>query len=320
MQTQIVLNGSSNDASTHKTYSTVRFAISIVIILVSFAGNTLVVHAIYRYRRLRTCANLIILNLSVADVLFTLIVIPIDAYYWSQYKEFFATSACFITGVSAYLFCLVSIYTLVFVSIERYMATNFPLKHRHVFTTKLVQIGVSVIWIWSGVLCALPFALSRYMYVEKYFHCMVDWSANGTCTIIFFIFAYSLPLLTIIYCNIYIFRAARNGQRSRRSRHSISRNDETSKHNLRFLREYKVSLFIVVIVATFIICWTPYAIGGLVLFVDRHNLPRRFMSAAVLLTVANPSFNPIVYGVMNKNFRDAFKNIFCSRNFRVRSS
>ncbi len=315
----MVINGSRslNNTSSHTTYSVVRFALSIFFILTSFAGNAMVVYAIYRYRRLRTCSNLIILNLSVSDMLFTFIVSPVDAFYWSKKERSFPTAACFITAVPAYLFCLVSIYTLVFVSIERFVATNYPLRHRRMFNTKLVQIGVSVIWIWSGGMCCLPFALSRYIYVENYFHCMVDWSANQACTIIYLIFVYCLPLLTIISCNIYIFRAARARQRSR-VRHANSRNHQNSNQKLSFHREHKTSLFIVIIVSAFIICWTPYVIGSLFMFVGEYNLPKRFMSAVVLLTLGNTSINPVIYGVMNKNFRDAFRNILCPRISQVR--
>jgi hypothetical protein len=185
------------------------------------------------------------------------------------------------------------------------------------FTTKLVQIGIAIIWIWSAGFSALPFALSRYTYDEKFFHCMIDWSANEACSIIFFVFGYSLPLFTLIYCNVNIFRAARAGQRSR-ARHGNSRNAENSNKTFGFPREHKASLFIVVIVTAFIMCWTPYVVGSIFIFFGNYNLPRRFMSAAVLITVGNPAINPVIYGVMNRNFYDAYKNLLCQRYSEVR--
>lgn len=234
-----------------------------------------------------------------------------NAFYWSQNKETLTTTTCCITGVSAYVFCFVSIYTLVFVSIERFTATNHPLKHRQVFIVKLVEIGVSVIWIWSAAFCSLPFASSRYKCVEKYFHCTVDW----TCSIILFVFGNFLHFLTIMYCYVYILRAARIGQRSQ-ARHSHVQNGKNSRNTLTFLRDHKAPLLIVVIVAAFIICWTPYVIGGL--FVSNYNLPRRFMSTAILLTVGNTAANLVIYGVMNQNFRETFKTTLYPRKSHAR--
>ena len=150
-------NGSSDTTSKNTTHSTARLYFAIVFILASLLGNALVICAIYRFRRLRSCSNLIILNLSVADVLFTLIVAPINACYWAEKKKSTGNAACFITAVSAILFGVVSIYTLVFMSIERFIATNYPLNHRLVFSTKLVRIGVSIIWIWSGLVWFVGF-------------------------------------------------------------------------------------------------------------------------------------------------------------------
>ena len=313
----MALNGSSwNEKSKHTTYSEVRFVFSIFFMLTSFVGNSLVVYAIYRYRQLRTCSNLIILNLSLADVLLTIIVAPIKAFYWFHNQGTFSVANCFITGVLGYLLSLVSIYTLVFVSIERFIATNYPLKHRYMFTKKVVKVGIVIIWIWSAGFSALPFALSRYTYVEKFFHCMVDWPANQACTIIFLVFVYSLPVLTLIYCNVHILRAARAAHRSR-ARNGNSQNPENSNLKFNFPREHKASLIIVVIVAAFVLCWTPYTVGSILLGV--YNLPKRFMSAAVLLPSGNAAINPVVYGVMNRNFYIAYRELLCPRNSQVRS-
>ncbi|XP_028414764.1 somatostatin receptor type 4-like [Dendronephthya gigantea] len=298
-------NESGDSTSRYTTHSNVRFSFALICLLASLLGNALVICSIYRFHQLRSCSNLIILNLSVVDVLFTLIVTPINAFYWSQDKESFEAAVCCITGVLSYLFSVVSIYTLVFISIERFMATNHPVRHRLVFNKRTIQIGISIIWIWSGFLCGLPFALSRYVYVKEYFHCMVDWSGSMTCTILFFICAYCLPVLTLTFCNIFVLRAARIGHRSRTS----PSNSQNSN---------RASFFIVVIVVTFVICWTPYASGGIIVLLRNNSLPREFMSAAVLLTIGNASFNPVIYGVMNKNYREAFRKILCPRNSHVR--
>ena len=161
-------NGTWNNTSPHNTYSTVRLTLGIIFIICSLTANVLVIYVIYRFRSMRTRPNLIILNLSVSDVLYTLAVTPVNAFYWSTNKETYAPAVCYIVGYLGYLFCLITIYTIVFANIERFIATNYPMKHRLMFTTKVVQIGVMVIWLWSAGLCALPFALYPDTSMLKY--------------------------------------------------------------------------------------------------------------------------------------------------------
>lgn len=159
--------------------------------------------------------------------------------------------------------------------------------------------------------------MSRYAYVEDIFHCSIDWSVNMACTVIFLTCAYLLPVLTFTFCNIYIFRAARIGQRSRASYPNYL-DTRSSSSKLWFAKEHRASFCIFVTVVTFVICWTPYAIASLAIFLGSRSLPARFMSAAVLLTIGNASFSPFIYGVMNNNFREAFRNILCPWNSHVR--
>ena len=129
----------------------------------SYAG----VPCIYRERKLRTIPNLlIILNLSVADFLFSAIVPLVHIVCLLRGQTSLKGVPCYITGVASMLFCLASI-----VSIKRYMATNYPIKHRRRFNTKLVKVTLASIWCWSTLLAAFPFLTSRYVYTEKFFHC-----------------------------------------------------------------------------------------------------------------------------------------------------
>ena len=79
-------------------------------------------------------------------------------------------------------------------------------------------------------------------------------------------------------------------------------------------------MIIIAVISLFIFCWTPYSIAITCLAVDGCTLPQEFMSAAVVLTISNGSFNPIIYGVMNRNFRAAFAAILgCTKQTQQRS-
>jgi hypothetical protein len=297
--------------------STSRVVISVLFTITSFAGNTLVLLAVYRFQRLRTISNMIIANLSLADVLFSAIVAPINVFYWSQEDLLPSVIPCHVSGVGAMLFGLSSIYTLVFVSIERFLATNYPLKHRNSFGEKVVKYGLAVIWMWSGVVCVLTFGISRYTYLKSFFHCIPDWGDSLSYTLAILFSGNVIPLAILIYCNTRVLKIIHK----RKQIQTMSKlQGSTKSHTADHQREKRVSMIIIAVISLFIFCWTPYSIAITCLAVDGCTLPQEFMSAAVVLTISNGSFNPIIYGVMNRNFRAAFAAILgCTKQTQQRS-
>ena len=273
------------------------------------AGHTLMFLAVYRYRTFRSIPNLIILNLSVSDFLFCAIVIPINSFH-SLRDEKPTGATCHIAGIGAVVLCIASIYTLTFASIERFMATNYPLKHRHMFHIGLVKRTLGLIWCWSALLSVLPFVTSGYVYIRKFFHCTVDWATELSITIVYLIVGNVIPLITLVYCNAYVLLAIRKGREKRSSYLSSSSIQKIQK--IIYLRERRISFLILTVIATFTVCWAPYCVAMICLVSRNCFLPPEFMSAAAALTAANCCCNPIIYGVMNKNFRKAFGDIlFC---------
>ena len=283
-----------------------RAWIALLIMLTAIVGHTLVFVAIYRKRKLRTIPNLIILNLSIADFLFSAIVPSVHVVRLFRGETSLKGAPCYITGVASTLFCIASICILTFISIERYMATNYPIKHRHRFNVKLIKIVLPSIWCWSALLSAFPFLTSKYVYIEKFLHCSPDWTNDLAATLVYVILGFALPQIILIYCNIHVLRAIRKNREIRTATASFG-----SIHT-RIHRERQISIITVVVVVTFLICWAPYCTAMVCLASGKCNLPKYFMVVALNLTNFNSCCHPFIYGVLNKNFRMAFKNIlFC---------
>ena len=309
----MVLNNSSADSGAvvhHK--STVRqvVAVFLFIIIISTTGNSMVVIAIYRFHNLRTISNLIILNLSITDLLFSLLVIPSNASTWFTERSNSPTLLCSFIGVSGELLSLVSIYSLVFISLERFLATSYPLKHRSKFTKTTVKIVISVIWLFSTIVCCCTIITGRYIYMENFFHCVLDWGSSKVMTLVLTQIYFTLPLLLLVCFNVFIVKAVL------KSRRFLSRHAAATPPIVGFFKEHQTSLLTVAIIAVFLILWTPYFFACCSLALKHFRLLKEFMSAALLLVVSNASVNPFIYGVMNNHFRTAFKTIICMRKYQ----
>jgi hypothetical protein len=286
-----------------------RGGFALFLMLVALFGHTLVFLAFYREQNLRTLQNIVIINLSVADFLFSAIVPSTHVIRLLKREETLSEVPCYVTGIASMLLCLVSINTLTFISIERFMATNYPMKHGRYFDLKLIKVVLTVIWCWSALLSTFPFFTTKYVFLKNFFHCSPNWANDLTTTLALAIFGIGTPLAILIYCNFYIVHALRKS----RLIHANHTNRNIS--NSRQKREQQMSVLTITVVVTFAICWSPYCVAMLCLARGNCGFSENFMSLALMLSILNSSCNPVIYGLLNRNFRNAFKKILtCQPN------
>jgi RYamide receptor len=140
--------------TTENFLSTTVFRTSVYIMyslvfIVALLGNGLVCFVVQSSPRMKTVTNYFIVNLAVGDILMTLFCIPFSFIsvlvlrYWP-----FGGVMCKIVNYSQAVSVFVSAYTLLAISIDRYMVIMHPLRPRLGKTAaKLVVAGV-----WGGAL------------------------------------------------------------------------------------------------------------------------------------------------------------------------
>ncbi|XP_028415370.1 melatonin receptor type 1A-like [Dendronephthya gigantea] len=281
-----------------------RLLILVLLIILSAAASTghiLVIVAIYQRNELRGGTYLIILNLSIADLLYAAIFLPLEA------RDLFppSFSSCETRGVLGTLSVIASINMLTFVSIERFMATNYPFKHRQWFTTKLILVIVALIWLWCVVFAIYPFFTSGYDHDYKFLHCTVKWRSDKVNIILFVLFHGLFPSVALIYCNLKIMQAVRN-------RSSVA-SSASSTGTFRMRREKRVTKTVIIVILAVLICFLPYSsILYCLAITDSCEFPPEYVALSLWLIRCNCSLNPIIYGLLNTKFRSAFKEILCS--------
>lgn len=81
-------------------------------------------------------------------------------------------------------------------------------------------------------------------------------------------------------------------------------------------RETKAAKTLLIVVGTFVLCWTPHFIGIFCLLAEHCSWPDEFFAITTWLAMLNSACNPVIYGVMSKQFRKRFKQILqCKRSF-----
>jgi len=181
-----------------------------IITLLGASGNSLVIYVILSNRNMRTVTNLLLLNLALADLCFVGIVPPFTAYQQATSTWPFGAAVCklmhYLVNVTAY----VTVYTLVLVSVIRYMTIVHSVRTAPIRTRRNVLAAVAAIWVMM-LAVNVPILWSYGVVDGECYHYSEDISRRifGT----FFAFAYVIPLTAIAVISVAILRHI-TGQRA----------------------------------------------------------------------------------------------------------
>ncbi|GAU99687.1 hypothetical protein RvY_10648 [Ramazzottius varieornatus] len=175
-------------------------------------GNVLVILSVALMRKLRTVTNCFIVSLAVADLLVAVFVMPISAFVEVTGEWWFGPLVCWIFISADVFLCTSSIWNLLIISLERFMAINFPLWYGVRRTKRLALYLIAVAWIVSLGICIPP------LFVHGIFEGAMT---NGQCSyaidegyrIYSACGSFWIPLAIILFCYVRIFSVANNKDR-----------------------------------------------------------------------------------------------------------
>lgn len=135
-------------------YKVLRVIAELVSVVVTVVGNVITVAAVAKCRNLKTITNNFVVSLSLADLL----IVPSRVYYC--YLLF--TDDLLMWKLSVYLRNLplttsqgVSLYTLLLIAVDRYIAVNHPISYKTTLTRKRSFVMIMLVWFINDVLVSL---------------------------------------------------------------------------------------------------------------------------------------------------------------------
>uniref|UniRef100_A0A673M6H7 Galanin receptor type 1 n=1 Tax=Sinocyclocheilus rhinocerous TaxID=307959 RepID=A0A673M6H7_9TELE len=282
------------------------------IFFVGIIGNTLVMVVIgkIKSRRSRSTTNIFILNLSIADLSFLLFCVPFQATIYSLPEWIFGAFLCKFVHYFVMVSMLVSIFTLVAMSVDRYIAVVLSKKSPCIRSRRNALIGVCVIWMLSFIF-AVPAAqhqiLTDHPNAPNSTFCWEIWTermAKHTYKVTILVTGYLLPLVLITCCYAKVLYHLHKKMKN------MSKKSERSKR--------KTAQTVLLVVAAFLICWMPHHI--IAMWVEFGQFPLNDASFAFriishCLAYGNSCVNPILYAFLSENFRKACKQVFTCRFF-----
>ncbi|XP_044584679.1 RYamide receptor-like isoform X2 [Cotesia glomerata] len=281
-----------------------------IIFVVALVGNALVCYVVWSIPRMRTVTNYFIVNLAVSDILMTLFCVPTSflstliLQYWP-----FGAELCPIVNYAQAASVLVSAYTLIAISIDRYMAIMWPLKVR--MSKSQAKLSILAVWV-AALTISSPIAMvsclfqpnPRYTMCNRYV-CQEIWPSDHQqyyYSIALLILQYFVPLVVLMFTYTSI------GIRVWGKRPPGEAENVRDQRMARSKR--KVIKMMMTVVLVFTICWLPFNV--LMLFMDPNSefvawkgLPYAWATLH-WLAMSHSCYNPVIYCWMNARFRSGF--------------
>ncbi|XP_075934216.1 gonadotropin-releasing hormone receptor-like [Anarhichas minor] len=298
----------------------VRVIITFILCGISAFCNLAVLWAACSDGKRKSHVKVLVIHLTVADLLVTFIVMPVDAV-WNITVQWlagdFACRLLMFLKLQAMYSCA---FVTVVISLDRQSAILNPLaisearKRNRVMLT--VAWGMSVVlsvpqmFLFHNVTIILPEAFTQCTTRGSF---VTHWHETAY-NMFTFSCLFLLPLVIMITCYTRIFCEISK----RLKRDNLLSNElhlRCSKNNIPRARMRTLKMSIV-IVSSFIICWTPYYLLGLWYWFLPNDLEGKISHSLThilfIFGLVNACLDPLIYGLFTIHFRKGLRRFYCN--------
>ncbi|XP_055347006.1 histamine H2 receptor-like [Paramacrobiotus metropolitanus] len=299
---------------------------TLIIVIGTVAGNVLVCVAIGYSRQLRkNITNAFCASLAISDLLLGIFVLPISFGRLLTNNWTLGSILCNVYISMDVFLSTASILNLFIVSIDRYYAITRPFLYRTIINKRTATAMLTFVWLLSFVIAFVPiyFGWNTFSGVVQNRHNPIrcDFLVEslpysltigvGTFYIpLLILYLMYIRILTISYAHVKAIRA-----QTTLYNNNLDGNADKQTSNSNTLREHRATITLFIIMGAFSICWLPY----FTLFTisprleETHTQPDPLVAEIFLwMGYFNSFVNPFVYGMTNREYRNAFKLLLCS--------
>ncbi|XP_077290585.1 neuropeptide FF receptor 1-like [Arctopsyche grandis] len=297
------------------------------VFLLSITANTLVIIVVFKYHYMRNVTNVFLVNLSVADLMVTLLCMPVQVVKAITLVWYFGSPICKIVGYMQGVAVAASVFTITAMAVGRFLAITRPISTPSQPKWKWALLVLLLLWIiafsifspllWVMIVQSEPIDYTfdghntSYVIVE---FCIEHWGNSPVEKKLFgsmnFILVYAIPGFIVVVAYSLM------GKKLCSMQPPFDREEgsASTQQGARLFRERKRVAWILLLLAVlFAICWLPY--NTVQLLLDFKYLNEKsvgtFQSYSLLLGHMNSAINPIVYCFMTRNFRSSVKKLVC---------
>ncbi|KAJ8971246.1 hypothetical protein NQ317_009239 [Molorchus minor] len=129
-------------------------------------GNSLVLVAMYRFKRLRTPSNYLVMSLATSDLGIGMFM-PVGMYLeLGGAQNFTSVRVCLFSYGVAISLCSVSVLVMVAIAVDRFTSLARPLRYNNLITHSAVERYILVFWGYSSLVGFTPLVYAIYQGID----------------------------------------------------------------------------------------------------------------------------------------------------------
>ncbi|XP_053131177.1 adenosine receptor A2b-like [Hemicordylus capensis] len=298
-------------------------AVEVMIAVLSIVGNILVCWAVAINSTLKNATNYFLVSLAVADIAVGLLAIPFAITISVGLETNF--HCCLFLACFVLVLTQSSIFSLLAVAVDRYLAIKIPLRYKSIVTGKRARGLIGILWLLSFSIGLIPLmgwnrrdvAMGSCPNATNGTRgpgeggrpaCLVKCLFENVVTMSYMVYfnffgCVLLPLLAMLGIYVKIFMVACQQLRQM----ELVGNSRTTLQ-----KEVNAAKSLAIIVGVFAICWLPLHILNCLTLFDKdfgEQKPEELMNFTIILSHINSVVNPIIYAYRIQDFRCTFHKI-----------
>lgn len=304
-----------NQNATNVTYCPQRkdddwvFAVvPVYILFIAVLGivfNLFVLMVFCFHKKVCTVPEIYLGNLAAADL-----VLVASLPFWAvnvsnRYNWPFGALLCKLVNLSISMNMYCSIYFLVLISMDRFMALVHPLSQTRMRRPKYAKLCCLLVWC-LGLLMNTPVLMYRQVQHFSAINTTLCYFAlrNPLSFMLYqgiqALFIFVIPVSIISVCTFKIIKALKNRENTQK-------------------KEMKATTLVLAVLLAFLICWLPFHLLGIIQLLSKAGGIKQCGFVMVIQTsqqiftyfaLFNSVINPVLYVIVGKNFRKKAKELF----------
>lgn len=288
---------------------------AVFISVASILTNSIVLYVIRMNPSLKTFINKIIGNLCIVDLVETFLIMPLWITSLVKGRWIFGNAMCSVSGFLFIAAANATLYSLLLIAVSRYFKVVKPQLYGSVCGRKKSRrrFLIALCWILPFIFSSPPlYGWGRYKYDPHSGLCEYEWSfdALNVSYMAFLVVTQPSPYI-ICWCYFKIFNTVRKNRIQICTR--ANRKACQNAHNAENMCIH-TTLGIACLV---VLCWLPKAILIIMMAAGKQGLYLPLMISSYLVFLAC-CLNPVVYAMLNPQFKPAFKALFDKRDVSSR--
>ncbi|MBN3275839.1 AA2AR protein, partial [Polyodon spathula] len=283
--------------------------LELVIAVLAVLGNVLVCWAVWLNSNLQNVTYFFVVSLAVADIAVGVLAIPFAITISRGFCAHF--HGCLFIACFVLVLTQSSIFSLLAIAIDRYIAIKIPLRYNGLVTGQRAKGIIAICWVLSVIIGLTPMLGWHKCTNDRMMPCLFESVVTMDYMVYFNFFAFVLvPLLLMLGIYLRIFMAARH-QLQLIELKAI----QGEKCRSILQKEVHAAKSLAIIVGLFAVCWLPlHIINCFTYFCPQCPRPPAWlMYLAIILSHGNSVVNPFIYAYRIREFRQTFRKIIRRR-------